>query len=87
MWLTKSVARRVGRQAVVLGHVADELADRRAPGADVDAHDLGRPEVGSSRPSRILSSVLLPAPLAPTSPMIPGSRSRVSPSRAMTPPG
>ena len=37
------------------------------------------PEVGSSSPRRILSSVLLPAPLAPTSPMIPGSSSRLSP--------
>ena len=31
--------RGVGRQAVVLGHVADELADRRALGAHVEAHD------------------------------------------------
>ena len=31
--------RRVGWQAVVLGHVADELADGRAVGPDVEVHD------------------------------------------------
>src|SRR6186997_2469738 len=45
------------------------------------------PEVGGRRPSRILISVLLPAPLAPTRPMIPGSSSRVRPSSAVTPRG
>src|SRR6516225_9114588 len=45
-----------------------------------------RPEVGGNSPSRILINVLLPAPLAPTSPMIPGSSSSVSPSSATTPP-
>ena len=39
MWLTKSVADVSGGQAVVLGHVADELADRRALGPDVEVHD------------------------------------------------
>ena len=33
--------RRVRRQAVVLGHVADELPDRRALGAHVETHDRG----------------------------------------------
>ena len=42
------------------------------------------PLVGSSRPSRILRSVLLPAPLAPTRPMIPGSTSSVRESSAVT---
>ena len=88
MWVTKSVARDVRRQAVVLGHVADELADldalARRRRKSMTARD---PDVGGSRPSRILMSVLLPAPFAPTSPMIPGSRSSVSPSRATTPRG
>ena len=44
-----------------------------------------RPLVGASRPRRILMSVLLPAPLAPTRPTIPGATSRVSSSRATTP--
>ena len=39
MWVTKSVADDVGRKAVVLGHVADELPDRRALRAHVEAHD------------------------------------------------
>ena len=34
--------RRLGREAVVLRHVADELADLRAVGADVEVHDLRR---------------------------------------------
>ena len=79
---------QVGRQAVVLGHVADELADLDALADDVAIHDRGAcPSVGGSSPRRILRSVLLPAPFAPTSPMIPGSRSSVSPSSATTPPG
>ena len=48
---------------------------------------MPRPVVGRQEPSRILRSVLLPAPFAPTSPMMPGSRSSVSPSSAVTPPG
>ena len=37
MWTTSSVADDVGRQAVVLGHVADALADGGAVGRDVEA--------------------------------------------------
>ena len=78
--------RVVGRQRVVLGHVADELADAGALAGGVEVHDLrARRRSAGSSPSRILSSVLLPAPFAPTSPMIPGSSSRLSASRAVTP--
>src|SRR2546423_11250825 len=42
------------------------------------------PVVGAISPSRILMSVDLPAPFAPTSPTIPGSTSTVSASRAVT---
>ncbi len=45
------------------------------------------PDVGSSSPSRIFRSVLLPAPFDPTSPTIPGSISTVRPSSAVIPPG
>src|SRR5215218_8850839 len=43
------------------------------------------PLLGASRPSRILISVLLPAPLAPTSPTMPGSTSTVRSASAVTP--
>ena len=45
-----------------------------------------RPAVAGSRPSRILISVDLPAPLAPTSPTTPGSMSTVSSETAVTVP-
>src|SRR5580698_4016904 len=45
------------------------------------------PWVGSSRPSRILMSVDFPAPLAPISPVTPGAKLTVRPSRAVTSPG
>ena len=62
---------------------------RRAGGSsarrgDVEAEDGADPLVGSSSPRRILISVLLPAPFAPTRPTIPGSSSSVSPSSAVT---
>ena len=77
----------VGRQAVVLGHVADPLADRRALGARRRGRARGRsPRSRSSSPSRILSRVDLPAPFAPTSPVTPGSTSTVRSARAVTPP-
>ena len=44
------------------------------------------PEDGASSPSRILISVDLPAPFAPTSPMTPAGTDRVSPSSAVTAP-
>src|SRR5687768_168294 len=43
-----------------------------------------RPSVAGDRPSRILISVDLPAPLAPTSPVTPGPTSTESRSRAVT---
>ena len=77
--------RHVRRQAVVLGHVADELADLDAVRvATSRPKTVAEPLVGSSSPSRILISVLLPAPFAPTRPTIPGSISTVSPSSAVT---
>ena len=42
------------------------------------------PLVGLRRPKRILISVLLPAPFAPTSPLMPGLSSRSSESSAVT---
>ena len=48
---------------------------------------VAEPAVGSSSPSRILRSVLLPAPFEPTRPTIPGSIVTVSPSSAVIPPG
>ena len=42
------------------------------------------PLVGGMRPSRILISVDLPAPFAPTSPVTPGATLTVSPSSAVT---
>ena len=42
------------------------------------------PPVGVSKPNRIFSSVLLPAPLGPTSPTIPGSTASVRLSSATT---
>ena len=79
--------RHVRRQAVVLRHVADELADRRCPAvATSRSKTVAVPLVGSISPSRILSSVLLPAPFEPTRPTIPGSISTVSPSSAVMPP-
>ena len=75
----------IDRQAVVLGHVANVLAElgalrrgRRSPAA------WAEPLVGGSSPSRILMSVLLPAPFAPTSPMMPGSSSIERLSSAVT---
>src|SRR5215212_959384 len=47
---------------------------------------VAEPLVGAISPSRILISVLLPAPFDPTRPTTPGSISRVSPSSAVTPP-
>src|SRR5262245_21693737 len=44
-----------------------------------------RPLVAGSSPSKMRMNVLLPAPLAPTNPMTPGSISTVSASRASTP--
>ena len=77
----------VGRQAVVLGHVADEAADLRALASR--CRGRGRdavPLVGSSRPSRILISVDLPAPLAPTSPVTPSPTEMSSAVSASTSP-
>src|ERR1700733_2897147 len=45
------------------------------------------PWVGSSRPRRTLMSVDFPAPLAPISPVTPGAKLTVRPSRAVTSPG
>ncbi len=70
------------RKAVVLGHVPDPLTDLEPVGRDVEVEHRRRAVVGSSRPSRILMSVLLPAPFAPTSPITPGSSSRSRSSRA-----
>src|SRR5690349_14230930 len=42
------------------------------------------PAVGAIKPSMILMKVDLPAPLAPTSPMIPGSTATVRSCRAVT---
>ena len=76
---------RVGRKAIVLGHVAHELADRRSRASLTSrSKTVAVPDVGSRSPSRILSSVLLPAPLEPTRPTIPGSMSSVSASSAVT---
>src|SRR5580698_4705066 len=79
--------RDVRRQAVVLGHVADELADPHAVLDAVQAEHLRHAWVGSSRPRRTLMSVDFPAPLAPISPVTPGAKLTVRPSRAVTSPG
>ena len=77
---------QVGRQAVVLGHVADPGADLGglAWSGPARAPAPGRRSAASS-PSRILIRVDLPAPLAPTSPMMPGSTSTVRSASATTP--
>ena len=46
---------------------------------------VAEPLVGCSSPSRIFSSVLLPAPFGPTSPTTPGSTRSASESSAVTP--
>ena len=63
----------VGRQAVVLGHVADQRADRarRRSRRRGRARVRGAARSAGTSPSRILISVDLPAPLAPTSPVTP----------------
>ena len=87
MWVTNSAADRSGGQAVVLGHVADPGPDRRGVGGRVEA-EHPRPDRWSaaSRPSRILIKVDLPAPFAPTRPMIPGSTATVRSDSAVTRP-
>ena len=49
-------------------------------------HAARVPDVGESRPMRILSSVDLPAPFGPSRPIRPGFRRRVTPRRASTDP-
>ena len=68
----------IGRQAVVLW-LASVAQSRLST--------LACPLVGGSRPSRILIRVDFPAPLDPTSPVMPGSMTTVSPSSAVTGPG
>ena len=78
--------RLVERQAVVLGHVAE-------PGAHADRvgwrrrcpQTSTRPSVGWASPSSRRNIVVLPAPLAPTSPTRPRGHSSVRPSSAVTP--
>ena len=77
--------RDVRRQAVVLGHVADQLADPRAVGRRRPGRARGpSPLVEEASPSRILISVDLPAPLAPTRPVTPSGTSTVRSASAVT---
>ena len=74
----------VGRQAVVLGHVADERADPAPSVATSWPSTWAVPLVAGISPSRILISVDLPAPLAPTSPVTPSPTDTSSWSSAVT---
>ena len=87
MWLTKSVAEVSGGRQSYSGMYPTNWRITVPCFWTSRSMTAARPDVGGRRPSRILISVLLPAPLAPTSPMIPGSSSTVSPSSATMPPG
>ena len=77
--------RLVERQAVVFGHVAEPGAHADRVGGHVDAADLD-PALGRvGSPSRSRNIVVLPAPLAPTSPIRPRGTSTVRSSSAVTP--
>ena len=77
--------RLVEREAVVLGHVAEAGADADRVAATSCPHTSTVPSVGWARPSSRRNIVVLPAPLAPTSPMRPRGTSSVRPSSAVTP--
>jgi hypothetical protein len=85
MWPTKSVAEESGGRQSCSGMYPTNW--RTAGPSRRTSRSMTRalPDVGSISPSRSLRRVLLPAPLAPTSPTMPGSISRVSASRAVTP--
>jgi hypothetical protein len=76
--------RHVGWQAVVLRQVADAGADLGSLRGGIEILTRARPDVGSSSPSRIRISVLLPAPFEPSSPTTPGSIVTVRSSSAVT---
>ena len=61
-----------------LGHVADAAAQLgRCRGGCRSPGSCRRPSSGSSNPSSTFSSVDLPAPLLPTSPIVPGGQRQV----------
>ena len=84
MWTTNSVAVTSGGRQSCSGMYPTRSRIRVPSVSTGRPSTSARPEVAGSRPSRILISVDLPAPLAPTSPVTPSGRSTVRPSRAVT---
>ena len=81
------VGPRVGRQAVVLGCVPDPRPHPRPGGGRVEAEHLRRSAVGGgAEPSMSPRNVVLPAPLAPSSPVSPLATVKVAPSTAVVRP-
>ena len=77
-----------GGQGVVLGRVADPLADlgaRPSTGSSPSTRELALGRGGAGRAS-CPSRVVLPAPFAPSRPVMPGPIVKVAPSRAVVAP-
>ena len=76
----------VGRQVVVLGRVADARAHLGAGAGGVVPEHPELAVVGRARPRTSPRSVVLPAPFAPSSPVMPPGTEKVAPSSAVVAP-
>ena len=83
-WVTNSVPVTSGGRQSCSGMYPVSVRIRSPLAAASWPSTTARPLVGGSRPSRILMSVDLPAPFAPTSPVMPGANATVRPSSAVT---
>src|SRR5579875_3611758 len=86
-WVTSSVAVTSGGRQSCSGMLPSRVLIVSPLAWQSRPSTVARPLVGGTRPSRILISVDLPAPLAPTSPVTPGATATVRPSSAVTFPG